>query len=87
MLSGRAQQRQDALPSGRVQQGHGLLLYERRFCVTEVCANLERRDTEKLLFLSRLVQRGVNQTSQGGLERWVHTLTRWTQGTWYLAKP
>ena len=35
---------------------------------------LERWDAEKLLFLSRLVQRGVSQTSQEGLERWVYIL-------------
>ena len=42
--------------------------------MTEICGILERRDTEKLLFLPRLLQRGINQTSQGGLTRWVHTL-------------
>ena len=41
--------------------------------MTEVCGILERRDTGKLLFLSRLVQRRIGQTSQGGLARWVHT--------------
>ena len=42
--------------------------------MTEVCGISERRDTEKLLFLSRLVQRGDSQTRQGGLERWMYTL-------------
>ena len=42
--------------------------------MTEVCGISERRDAEKLLFLSRLVQRGISQTSQGGLARWVYTL-------------
>ena len=42
--------------------------------MTEVCGISGRRDTEKLLFLSWLVQRGISQTSQGGLARWVYTL-------------
>ena len=42
--------------------------------MTEVGGISERQDAEKLPFLSRLVQRVVSQTSQGGLERWVYTL-------------
>ena len=42
--------------------------------MTEVCGISERRDTEKLLFLPRLVQKGISQTSQGRLTRWVYTL-------------
>ena len=42
--------------------------------MTEVCGISGRRDTEKLLFLSRLVQRAISQTSQGRLARWVYSL-------------
>ena len=59
---------------GQNPAGAGPTAVRRRVYVTEVCGISERRDTGKLLFLSRLVQRGISQTSQGGLERWVHTL-------------
>lgn len=39
---------------------------ERRTCVRTPRGISERRDTEKLLFLSRLTQRGVSQSNQGG---------------------
>ena len=52
--------------------------------MTDVLGILEQMDEDKLDQL-KLVRRGISQTSQGGLEREVHTPARLRQGTWHLA--
>ena len=60
--------------AGQSPAGTGPTAVRETVFVTEVCGISKRRDTEKLLLLSRLVQRGISQTSQGRLARWVYTL-------------
>ena len=54
-------------------------------CVAEIRGISEQMNAEKLQYHLRLAQRGISQTSQGGLETGVHTPARWRQGARHLA--